>query len=400
MKKIFICFAALMLLVPAFSDAQSRSRYGNNSEGADGFTDADWERYSERRRQSSELRQKIEALGSDIVQLIPVPVAGISLSSISSNFGDPRDGGTRSHEGLDIMAPRGTAVISPTKAVVIRIGDGSSSGLTVATANPGDETFIYMHLDSIASGLAEGDVVEIGTILGYVGNTGNASGGATHLHFEIRGENRTAKDPYPRIGGTIAARVASVSTTQTPSSNSASNSIRDLELGMSGEDVRVLQKLLNTLGFRVAETGAGSPGNETATFGPATQAALIKFQAANGINPASGYFGPITRAYIARVGASAATSESVTSTTPSTPLPSTVRDLTLRDTGDDVIALQKLLIAEGHSIPAGATGYFGSQTQTALASYQRANSISPAAGYFGPTTRATMKNRGVTNLWW
>src|SRR5690606_24478142 len=53
MKKIFIGFAVLMLLVPAFSDAQSRSRYGNNSEGADGFTGEDWERFRERRRQNS-----------------------------------------------------------------------------------------------------------------------------------------------------------------------------------------------------------------------------------------------------------------------------------------------------------------------------------------------------------
>ena len=63
-------------------------------------------------------------------------------------------------------------------------------------------------------------------------------------------------------------------------------------------------------------------------------------------------------------------------------------DLTLGSSGAEVTALQNWLISKGYSIPAGATGYFGAQTQSALAAYQAANGISPAAGYFGPITRA------------
>lgn len=63
------------------------------------------------------------------------------------------------------------------------------------------------------------------------------------------------------------------------------------------------------------------------------------------------------------------------------------RDLTIGSTGADVTALQQFLIARGYAIPAGATGYFGTQTQAALASYQAANGINPPAGYFGPITR-------------
>jgi len=74
---------------------------------------------------------------------------------------------------------------------------------------------------------------------------------------------------------------------------------RDLETGAMGVDVRTLQVYLNTHGAVVAATGAGSVGNETQFFGPATKAALIRFQTANGIVPAAGYFGPKTRAYIA-----------------------------------------------------------------------------------------------------
>lgn len=63
-------------------------------------------------------------------------------------------------------------------------------------------------------------------------------------------------------------------------------------------------------------------------------------------------------------------------------------DLTLGSSGAEVTALQNWLIKGGYAIPAGATGYFGAQTQAALASWQKANGVSPAAGYFGPVTRA------------
>lgn len=64
------------------------------------------------------------------------------------------------------------------------------------------------------------------------------------------------------------------------------------------------------------------------------------------------------------------------------------RDLTIGSTGADVTALQNLLISKGFTIAAGATGYFGGQTQAALAQYQASVGITPAAGYFGPITRA------------
>lgn len=77
-----------------------------------------------------------------------------------------------------------------------------------------------------------------------------------------------------------------------------------------------------------------------------------------------------------------------------------VRNLFTGLSGEDVRALQNLLISQGYSIPAGATGFFGSQTRSALSAYQRTNNISPAVGYFGPLTRATMKATELTGLWW
>jgi uncharacterized repeat protein (TIGR01451 family) len=89
-------------------------------------------------------------------------------------------------------------------------------------------------------------------------------------------------------------------------------------------------------------------------------------------------------------------SHSVSTTTRLLP----VRDLTGGMTGEDVRALQELLIAQGYDIPAGATGYFGSQTRAALARYQADHSIAPAQGYFGVRTRTQMENTQVPGRWW
>jgi peptidoglycan hydrolase-like protein with peptidoglycan-binding domain len=76
---------------------------------------------------------------------------------------------------------------------------------------------------------------------------------------------------------------------------------RDLTIGSTGADVKALQQFLNAHGFTVSSSGAGSSGNETTYFGPATKAALIKFQEyydisiSNSIINGLGYFGPVTR---------------------------------------------------------------------------------------------------------
>src|SRR3989338_2703648 len=74
---------------------------------------------------------------------------------------------------------------------------------------------------------------------------------------------------------------------------------RDLETGSTGPDVKALQAYLNSHGFPLASSGAGSPGNETERFGGLTRTALAKWQNSVGIVPAAGYFGPKTRGYIA-----------------------------------------------------------------------------------------------------
>ena len=71
---------------------------------------------------------------------------------------------------------------------------------------------------------------------------------------------------------------------------------RNIESGMNGEDIRCLQKYLNDAGFVIAQSGPGSKGNETSLFRDATKSALIKWQEANNLSPAIGFFGPLSRA--------------------------------------------------------------------------------------------------------
>jgi len=80
---------------------------------------------------------------------------------------------------------------------------------------------------------------------------------------------------------------------------------RSLKLGSRGSDVKDLQMFLNMCAdTKVSNSGAGSPGMETTYFGPATKAAVIKFQTARGVSPQSGLFGPLSRAKAADLQAS------------------------------------------------------------------------------------------------
>jgi murein DD-endopeptidase MepM/ murein hydrolase activator NlpD len=160
--------------------------------------------FSSRSGYSSAIRKAIDKLDNDPVEDLPIPVLFISRSSITPNFGDPRDDGTRTHEGEDILAPKDSFIVSPTDAVVTRVGTQSSEGNFVNVAAPGGETFIFMHLDKFADGLKAGQVLKPGDLIGYVGNTGNAAGGPTHLHFEIHDDTRKAVDPYPRLTGSFS----------------------------------------------------------------------------------------------------------------------------------------------------------------------------------------------------
>jgi murein DD-endopeptidase MepM/ murein hydrolase activator NlpD len=115
-----------------------------------------------------------------------MPVDGIRPGDLRDTFSDRRGGGSRSHEALDIMAPRGTPVRAVEDGVIQKLFTSDAGGLTIYQFDP-TETFsyYYAHLDSYADGLHEGQQVRKGDLIGYVGSTGNASPDAPHLHFGI-----------------------------------------------------------------------------------------------------------------------------------------------------------------------------------------------------------------------
>ena len=208
-------------------------------------------------RQSGDLQQN-QALPAAAVLAVLMPVLfGIEVKDISPNFGDPRDGGARTHEGEDIMAVKGTPIVSPTPAVVLRTGVGSGEGNYVYTANPGGETFVYMHLDRIGEGVVSGAVLAQGSLIGYVGNTGNASGGAAHLHFEIHGSSGTPVDPFPRLTAqfSLSEKIASLSTILLQNSDSAAlakllvANFRGTFLNALAANITVPLPVINALAF-------------------------------------------------------------------------------------------------------------------------------------------------------
>ncbi len=148
------------------------------------------------------LRVQPEMLVSVRVRLAAVraatlafPVPGRDPIAAQSRFGDPREGGRRVHEGVDIFAPRGTPVIAATDGVVRRVGTQRLGGLVVWLRDERGYSQYYAHL---SAQLVEGGArVHAGDTLGLVGNTGNARTTPPHLHFGLYRRGEGAVDPWP-----------------------------------------------------------------------------------------------------------------------------------------------------------------------------------------------------------
>ncbi len=138
-----------------------------------------------------------------------IPVEGVKPEQLQDTFKDSRSEG-RVHDAIDIVAPRGTPVLAATDGRIVKLFNSAKGGITFYQLAAADEHYVlyYAHLERYADGLAEGHVARRGETVGYVGDTGNATPGNTHLHFQVyrvadikhfwTGENI---NPYPLLRG-------------------------------------------------------------------------------------------------------------------------------------------------------------------------------------------------------
>jgi murein DD-endopeptidase MepM/ murein hydrolase activator NlpD len=138
---------------------------------------------------------------------LTIPVAGMAASRLVDTYTQARASGARSHDAIDILAPRGTPVLAARAGRVEKLFESERGGTTLYIRSAdGRWVDYYAHLDAYAPGLREGQAIARGAVVGTVGSTGNADPDAPHLHFAV---NRMAPgekwyqgvtvNPYPLL---------------------------------------------------------------------------------------------------------------------------------------------------------------------------------------------------------
>jgi murein DD-endopeptidase MepM/ murein hydrolase activator NlpD len=164
-------------------------------------------------KRESEFGARAQALFAPLSKLnLRVPVVGVRTSSLDDSWHAPRDGGARVHLGIDIFAPKGTEVVAVVDGVISFIGDQRLGGHCIWLTTENGASFYYAHLDRWAAGLYEGEEVQAGDLIGYVGNTGNAKYTPSHLHFGVN-DNDQMVNPYPVLTRAVPTLHAHVHTT-------------------------------------------------------------------------------------------------------------------------------------------------------------------------------------------
>jgi peptidoglycan LD-endopeptidase LytH len=134
---------------------------------------------------------------------LDVPVQGVARTELRDTYIEPRTGHV--HNAIDILAPRGTPVLSAADGRLLKLFTSKAGGLMVyATDRTERFILLYAHMDRYAAGMQNGMPLARGQVIGYVGTTGNAPPGTPHLHFGIlRGNVSWSKgaavNPYPLL---------------------------------------------------------------------------------------------------------------------------------------------------------------------------------------------------------
>jgi|SRR6185295_14600823 len=121
------------------------------------------------------------------VRQVMIPVDGVAPTKLSDTWGAARSEGRR-HEGIDIMAPRGAPVHAAMAGTIAKLFVSNRGGRTIYQYDDSQRFILYYaHLDGYADNLKEGAHIAQGQIIGYVGQSGNAT--TPHLHFETQRVN-------------------------------------------------------------------------------------------------------------------------------------------------------------------------------------------------------------------
>jgi peptidoglycan LD-endopeptidase LytH len=147
-------------------------------------TEAERARFAMRERYRAFLPAFFARVGERPEPFLLMPIEGLRVAQVADTWGAPRGGGRR-HEGQDLFAPRGTPVRAAAPGFVYRIDGLSLGGLSVTIVGGGGRRYYYTHFDGVPDGLVEGQWVDVDTVIGFVGDSGNAAGTPPHLHLGV-----------------------------------------------------------------------------------------------------------------------------------------------------------------------------------------------------------------------
>jgi peptidoglycan LD-endopeptidase LytH len=152
------------------------------------------------RLQPELLRSGDYTLSISVGPSLKFPVAG-KVGKIGSIWGDERDAGARSHEGIDLFAPKRTPAVAAADGIITRVNKNNLGGKVVWQRPKGKNlSLYYAHLDEQL--VTDGQEVKAGDTIGLIGNTGNARTTPPHLHFGIYTFGG-AIDPLPFVDPVI-----------------------------------------------------------------------------------------------------------------------------------------------------------------------------------------------------
>jgi murein DD-endopeptidase MepM/ murein hydrolase activator NlpD len=115
-----------------------------------------------------------------------LPVDDADVDALKGGFEERRDAGARGHEAVDILAPRNTPVRAVEDGTIAKLFNSRAGGISLYQFDPtGRFCYYYAHLERYADGVREGQRVERGQVIGFVGTSGNAPPNTPHLHFAV-----------------------------------------------------------------------------------------------------------------------------------------------------------------------------------------------------------------------